>query len=446
MSERATLAASESPYLEDFRSRAGDGPGHLAELRRRGIEAFAARGFPGPREEAWRKLDLSPVTGRHHPPAAAAGTPDPALLERLESLGEGPRLVFVDGRLAPQLCRAGQDTRGVFLGALSQLGHGGETPQGLTQALGSVAGIEGHPFAALNSAFLEDAALVHLGRGAMPEAPLQMAFITSAAADGQLVCPRILVVAEASAAVRLAEVYLSTDQSSALVCPVTEVLAGQGSSVELQRFQEEGSGVRHLAVSHLELAQEASVTLNSVAVGAALGRLDAFAELRGTGADATLNGLALTAGRQVVDHHTWVRHRCEHGTSRQLFKGVLRGRSETFYDGLVHVAEGARKTDAQQQNRNLLLDRMALAHSNPRLEIHNDDVKCAHGSTVGELDDEALFYLRSRGIGPEDAQALLTYAFANEVLAGIRPERLQNHARELLLARLPGDATLREIR
>ena len=446
MSERAALAASESPYLEDFRGRAGGGPRYLETLRQRGIEAFAARGFPGPREEAWRKLDLSPVTARHHPPAPAAGTPDPDLVERLESLGEGPRLVFVDGRLAPALCHAGNDARGVFLGALSQLADGAEAPQGLLDNLGSVAGIDGHPFAALNSAFLEDAALVHLGRGALPEAPLQIVFITSDAADGHLVCPRVLVVAEASAAVRLAEVHLSAERSSALVCPVTEVLAGQGSSVELQRFQEEGSGVRHLGVSHLELAQEASATLNSVAVGAALGRLDAYADLRGTGADATLNGLALTAGRQVVDHHTWVRHRCEHGTSRQLFKGVLRGRSETFYDGLVHVAEGARKTDAQQQNRNLLLDRMALAHSNPRLEIHNDDVKCAHGSTVGELDDEALFYLRSRGIGPEDAQALLTYAFADEVLAGIRPERLQNHARELLLARLPGDATPRDTR
>ncbi|MDZ7810240.1 MAG: SufD family Fe-S cluster assembly protein [Arhodomonas sp.] len=185
--------------------------------------------------------------------------------------------------------------------------------------------------------------------------------------------------------------------------------------------------------------------MHAFAAGGRLARTDVYADIDGPGAEATLNGLYLTEGRQFCDFHTWMNHQQRARQQPAAVRGHPPGRSETVFDGLVKVAEGAQKTDAQQQNRNLLLDKLALAHSNPRLEIYADDVKCAHGSTVGELDDEALFYLRSRGIGPKDAESMLVLAYASEMLQPVRLTGVRDHVRGRLLDRLPGDETVRSV-
>ncbi|MGD8430755.1 MAG: Fe-S cluster assembly protein SufD, partial [Ectothiorhodospiraceae bacterium] len=415
----------------------------LAGLRRRGMEAFEAQGFPTRRAEAWRKTDLSSITAGHFPPMDAPGTVKPELVERLGALGEGHRLVFVDGHLDGALSDLGQLPAGVTVGVLSE--YGAKAPERLREVLGARVDIEGHPFAALNTALFRDGVFVHAARGAVLERPLIVVHITTGDADGHAVYPRVAVAAEETAELRVVEHFIGDDSANALVVPVTEVSAAQGAVVDYYRLQEEGEGTAHVAVAQLNLARDANLSAQCLSAGARLTRTDVYADLDGQGAEATLNGLYLTRGRQFADFHTWVNHRAEHGTSRQLFKGVLQGRSETVFDGLVKVFEGAQKTDAQQQNRNLVLDKLALAHSNPRLEIYNDDVKCAHGSTVGELDDDALFYLRSRGIGPQDAQGMLTFAFASETLRGIRLQGVHDHVRRLLFRRLPGDDTVREV-
>jgi Fe-S cluster assembly protein SufD len=435
------LAATSNPYRQEF-DAGRDAPAWAAELQSRGMQAFDARGFPGPRDEAWRRTNLRAVTGSHFARADATTVAD-AEASRIAALGEGVRVIFVNGVFDADLSDIRDLPSGLTVAPFSA--YAAEAPARLTRSLGARVDGSGHAFAALNTALFRDGLFVHAGRGVVVEQPVIVVHVTTADAHGRAVYPRLLVDAEHAAQLTVVEHYLGDEQAAALVAPVTEVLAGDGAVVDHYRIQEEGGATRHFGVLHMTAARDASVRGFCFSRGAIQARVDVTADLDDTGADIALNGLYLTSGRQFSDHHTWVNHRQPHGTSRQVFKGILQGRSETVFDGLVKVFEGAQKTDAQQQNRNLLLERMALAHSNPRLEIHADDVKCAHGSTVGELDEDALFYLRSRGVGAEDAQGLLTLAFASELLAEVRPQAVADYLRRRLLEALPGDDTLRDV-
>lgn len=434
------LRVEHSVYRQEFDAMQG-APEWQLPLRRHAMEAFEARGFPTRREEAWRRTNLAAVTADHFR-RADGGSVTAADLEQLRALGDGHRVVFVNGAFAPELSDLEALPSGL---TLTPLGAYESTPAARLEACyGQLADAAANPFVALNTALSRDGLFLHLGAGSRVERPVQVVHLTTADAGGQAVYPRLVASVESGAELTLVEHYLGGGEAPALVVPVTELAAEAGAIVDYYRVQEIAAGNRHIGVASISAGRDARVRAFTFARGGALTRLDLHADLRDTGADVTLNGLYLTAGREFCDHHTWVTHQQPHGTSRQLFKGVLQGRSETVFDGLVKVCEGAQKTDAQQQNRNLLLERMALAHSNPRLEIHADDVKCAHGSTVGQLDDDALFYLRSRGIGREDAEGLLTLAFASELISAVRPAGLADYLRRRLLDALPGDDTLRD--
>lgn len=439
------IAEQKSVYLQDFEAQSArrSEPHWLEQLHRHGIERFEALGFPGRKVEAWRKTDLTPVLREHFVPSSAPGRIESGLAEKAMALGQAHRLVFVDGWLDESLSDPGDLPEGLTLTPLSRYGE--RLPEAIRGSLGAYADTDSHPFAALNTAFFHDGVAVHIAPGSAIEQPIVVVHVLSAEADRCAIYPRVVVVAEEASQVALVEHFIGADEPFALNCPVTEVVARQGANIDYYKVQEEGAGSVHLGAVHVEVFRDATVHVHSLACGARLARTDLYANLAGPGADVALNGLYLTEGRQYCDHHTWVNHKAEHGTSRQMFKGVLQGRSESVFDGLVKVYEQAQKIDAQQQNRNLLLGKLALAHSNPRLEIHADDVKCTHGSTVGKLDDEALFYLNTRGIGHVDAQGILTFAFANEMLKPIRLEALHHYERQLLLARLPGDEMVREL-
>lgn len=435
------VSEAKSVYFRDF-AAASKGSPWLVDLHRRGIERFEASGFPTRRQEAWRKTDLTAVTNEHFVRPEGPGPVDSALSEQASALGDSHRVVLVDGYLDRRLSHVGELPAGVTVAPFSEYAQ--QAPKRLTDSLGALAEDDSHPFVALNTAFFDEGVFIHAAENAVLERPVVVVHITSAQTDRHGVYGRVLVAAETGAELNVAEHFLGDAAPLALECPVTEIDAGANAHIDYYRLQESGAATFHLGAVHASAARDASVSVQSFTAGARLSRVDIYADLEAPGADVNLNGLYVTQGRQFSDHHTWLRHNSEHGTSRQLFKGVLRGRSETVFDGLVRVAKGAQKTDAQQQNRNLLLDRMALAHSNPRLEIYADDVKCAHGSTVGELDEDAMFYLRSRGVGPADAQAMLTFAFASEMLEPIRLTAVREHIRQLLFRRLPGDDTVRE--
>lgn len=439
------IAEQKSIYLQDYEARSARRaePEWLARLHQHGIERFEAQGFPARTVEAWRKTDLTPVLREHFVPSSGPGQVGPDLIEKVAALGKAHRLVFVDGWLDSGLSDLGNLPNGLTVAPLSEYAE--RLPTAIQEALGAFMDAELHPFAALNTAFFRDGIVVHVARGTTVEQPIVVVHLLTPEADRRAVYPRAVIVAEEASQICLIEHFTGADEPFALNCPVAEIVARQGANVDYYKVQEEGTGSAHLGAIHAEVSRDATVHIHSFSCGARLARTDIYANLIGPGADVTLNGLYLTTDRQYCDHHTWVNHKAEHGTTRQLFKGVLQGRSETVFDGLVKVFERAQKIDAQQQNRNLLLGKLALAHSNPRLEIHADDVKCTHGSTVGKLDDEALFYLNTRGIGLDDAQGMLTFAFANEMLKPIRLDTLYQYERQLLFQRLPGAEMVREM-
>jgi Fe-S cluster assembly protein SufD len=426
----AAVLAPQDHYRQDFeRFRVGrkESAG-LAALRRTALERFLALGVPSSRWESWRFTDVSTLAKTRFSragdaPVDAARLPPP--------LGDtGQRLVFVNGRYSPGLSRVESLPKGVIVSSLEEALR--THPAVVEAYLGRLPGLEDHPFTALNTAFWEDGAFVCLPQGAMLEAPLQLVFFASG--EQTVNYPRTLIVAEEASQVTIVEDYRG--MGAYLSCPVTEIDAADGAVLEHYKVQEEDPRAWHLGGLRLRQGRDSQATLHLLSSSGLLVRTDVVARLDGEGANCTLNGLTLVAGGQLGDQHIRVEHTKPHGTSRQLFKGVLAGKSRTVFDGMIHVCKDAQKTDASQSNRNLLLSRRALANSNPRLEILTDDVKCSHGSTIGFLDPDALFYLRARGIGATQARALLVYAFANDIIERIRLMPLRERLEGLLAERL----------
>jgi len=301
---------------------------------------------------------------------------------------------------------------------------------------------DNHPFVALNTAFLSDGAFLYIPRGAVT-GPIQLLFLSSSeGGQATLSFPRNLFVADESSQTTIVETYAG--EGAYFTSPVTELFAGPGAVIDHYKVQRESLAAFHMATFQVQGERASVPSSHSISIGGALVRNDVNAVLDGEGIDCILNGLYFGDGRQVVDNHMRVEHAKPHCASHELYKGVLDGKSRAVFNGLIHVHKGAQKTDAKQSNRNLLLSRDAIANSNPQLEIYADDVKCTHGSTVGQLDEDAIFYLRSRGIGIEAARSLLTYAFASELVERIPVEPVRHALEEFLFARLPGGEVVRQ--
>ena len=281
--------------------------------------------------------------------------------------------------------------------------------------------------------------------GVIVPGPIHLLFLASETDEGQeatVSFPRNLIVAGETSQVTVVETYAGT--GAYFTCAVTELVAGPGAVVDHCKVQRESREAFHIATFQILAERDSAPSSHSISIGGGLVRNDINAVLNGEGVDCILNGLYLAEGRQHVDTHMRVEHAAAHCASHELYKGVLDGKARAVFDGLIYVHKGAQKTDAKQSNRNLLLSRDAIANSNPQLEIFADDVKCTHGSTVGQLDDDAIFYLRSRGIGEEAARSLLTYAFASDVVERIKVDPVRHDLEELLFARLPQGEVVRQ--
>ncbi|HYL05953.1 MAG TPA: Fe-S cluster assembly protein SufD [Thermoanaerobaculia bacterium] len=462
--------AAAAPYLADWegfrRELPAAEPAALAALRRAAIQRFAVLGFPTTRQEEWRFTNLAPLARASFQRAegAAAGAPRIAPADLAPwCFAAAARLVFVDGRFAPELSSvdgsgsaaappvAGRGTPRSSLppGALvSGLAAAlARAPQQLEPHLGRYAGFQDQPFVALNTAFLHDGAVVMLPRGAVLQLPIHLLYLSTGGSPDRpatISYPRNLIVAGEGSQVTVVETYAGIGGGAYWSCGVTELIAGPSAVVDHYKVQRESLDAYHLATLQVYGERSSVISSHSISLGGGLVRNDVNAMLDGEGIDCILNGLYLAEGRQVVDNHMRVEHAKPHCASHELYKGILDGKARSVFNGLIHVHHGAQKTDAKQSNRNLLLSADAIANSNPRLEIFADDVKCTHGSTVGQLDDDAVFYLRSRGIGLDAARSLLTYAFASDILARIKVEPVRHDLEELLFARLPQGEVVRQ--
>jgi Fe-S cluster assembly protein SufD len=441
---REQAAAGVDRYLaefERFRRRELNGePAGLQALRRAAIERFADLGFPTLRQEEWRLTNVAPIVqGTFHwpqgdPDAVASGLIAPHVFDA------AARLVFVDGRFAPRLSATAELPAGTIVASLAEILA--RSPGLVEPWLARSAKFDRHPFVALNTAFLRDGAFLYIPRGAVT-GPIQLLFLSSGDGDkATLSFPRNLFVADESSQTTIVETYAG--EGAYFTSPVTELFAGPGAVIDHYKVQRESLAAFHMATFQVQGERACVPSSHSISIGGALVRNDVNAVLDGEGIDCILNGLYFGDGRQVVDNHMRVEHAKPHCASHELYKGVLDGKSRAVFNGLIHVHKGAQKTDAKQSNRNLLLSRDAIANSNPQLEIYADDVKCTHGSTVGQLDEDAVFYLRSRGIGAEAARSLLTYAFASDIVERIKVGPVRRDLEEFLFARLPMGEVVRQ--
>jgi Fe-S cluster assembly protein SufD len=426
-------------YLRQFETLSGnggsEGPPWLPDVRRAAIDRFASVGFPSSRDEEWRFTPVAPIAQADFRPAAAARLNRAALEPFLFGHPEWPQLVFVNGKFAAELSVIPPLPEGVRLSNLAAaLGAEGEL---LERHLARHARPEATPFAALNTAFLRDGALVYVPPDTVLERPVHLLFVTSPDAGGTVAHPRNLIVVDRGAKASVVESYVSLAEGATYFTnAVTEVFSGESAWTEHTRIQRESERAYHVGLTHVDQARGSHYRSFTLAMGGAIARHNLHVRLNAPGIETLMYGLYLTRGDQVVDNHTAIYHDHPECNSWEVYKGVLDDRSRAVFNGKVFVKPEAQKTDAKQTNRNLLLSSGAKVDTKPQLEIFADDVKCTHGATVGFLDPVGLFYLRSRGIPPAVARKILTYAFAAEVVNEVALEPVRQELDRLVLERL----------
>jgi len=439
-SSAATLLAGFDSHLA-ARTRES---ARLQELRRDAAARFERLGFPTTHEEEYRFTNVAPIEKAACRPVVTPGTPALETVDRLTYDG-CDRVVICDGVFVPTLSRLGALPEGVVVSGLAEALAA--RPELVERYLHRAEALEDGPFAALNTALFADGLFAFVPRGVTLERPLHALVLSSAnAVDGAppVSFPRLLLVVEENAEAKIVETYAGLGEGTYWMCGVSELWAGDSARFEHYKVQRETFAGFHTSTQTVRTGRRSVFASHAFSLGAAICRHDVNASLEGEGGDAILNGLYMLSGTQLSDTHMQVEHRQPHCNSHELYKGVLEGKSRGVFNGKIHVHPGAQKTDAKQTNRNLLLSKDALANSHPQLEIYADDVKCTHGSTVGQLDDDAVFYLRSRGIGYEAAKSLLTYAFASDVVERIRIDAVRHDMEAFLFSWLPMGDVVRD--
>jgi Fe-S cluster assembly protein SufD len=415
-------------------------PARLTALRRKAAEVFAELGFPTPQHEDWRFTNVAPLARTAFTLNDGATAPAAAL--QPYAYRESSQVVLVNGRFAPELARLEGLPDGVVVCGLAEAVA--SRPALVEPHLGQLAFADDRPFVALNTALWRDGVLVWVPRGVIVERPLNLVLAARPGSEPMAFFPRLLVVAEESSQLTVFEQHVSLGEGVHFTCPVLEIRVGPNATVDHYKLQRESVSAFHMSALHVEQARDSTFSSHCLSWGGGLVRNDVHAILAGPGSHSTLNGLYMVEGRQLVDNHMRIEHAAPHCASRELYKGILEGHSRAVFTGRIYVHPGAQKTDGVQTNRNLLLSKDALCNSQPQLEIFADDVKCTHGSTVGELDETAVFYLRSRGIGEEAARSLLTYAFASDIVQRIRVAPVRRDLEEFLFRRLPRGEVVRQ--
>lgn len=460
------VAEELDSYRLDFerleREDAERRPRWISRIHTAAFNRFVELGFPTTRLEEWKYTNVAPIA---RIPFERAGQSRGTLsVESIEPFTlravTCAQLVFVNGHYSPALSCIEKLPEGVVVSSLADVLTGDSAL--VEPYLAQYAGYQNQALVALNTAFMEDGAFVSIPQGTIMEAPIHLLFVSSAPIESPVPArlkrgadngsgsatvsyPRNLLVVGSHSQVRIVESYVGARNDLYWTNAVTEIVGGENAAIDYYKVQRESGRAFHAATVHAQLGSGSTFSSCAIDLGGALVRNDLDVALDGEGAECSLNGLYMVTGRQHVDNHTRIDHIRPHCSSRQLYKGILDGQSRGVFNGKVVVHKAAQKTDARQVNKNLLLSEDAMIDSKPQLEIFNNDVKCTHGTTIGQHNQDAIFYLRSRGIDPAAARSLLTYAFASELLGRIAIEPVRARLEALLLTRL-GNGSMSEER
>jgi Fe-S cluster assembly protein SufD len=362
----------------------------------------------------------------------------------LPATGPVHQVVLVNGQFLPRFSKPAGLPEGVFVGSLAAaLAARGKV---VRPHLAQYASCDDTPFVALNTAFLGDGIFVYVPRGTVLHQPLHLVHVASGDGEPLVAHPRTLIVCESNTQATIVQSYLAASDGVYFTNAVSEFVLGENAYVDHCKLQRESKQAFHFETLQIQLGRGSNIASQSLTLGGALVRNNINAVLGGEGCECTLNGLYVAGGQQIVDNHTRIDHAKPHGASHELYKGILDGKSRGVFNGKIFVHQDAQKTDAKQTNKTLLLSEDATINTMPQLEIFADDVKCTHGATIGQLAGDAIFYLRTRGLGAEQARSLLTFAFANDILRHIKVEPLRRELEDFFLAsqQLPAEARLEE--
>lgn len=427
------MSAAER-FLQRLSARRADDPSWVAARRQAGAARFQALGFPTRRDEDWKYTDVRRIAEGDFALAADAEF-DAATFDAMRLEIDAYRLVFVDGRFSSTLSDLDALPAGVAVEPLSQaLAANHEAVGG---ALGRLAGVDFSPFTALNIAFADEGAIVRLAAGTVVDKPIYLLMLSRASAQPVMSHPRVLIEAGARAEATIIEHYAGEAEAANFTNVVTEILLDRGAIIDHYKLQEAALTDLHVASIHIDQGRDSHFHSYNLNLGGALVRTDLVTDLNAEGAEANYNGLFFVQGRQHVDSHTLVNHNAPRTYSNENYKGVLDDRSHGVFNGKVVVKKDSQQILAYQNNANLLLSDRAEIDTKPELVIYADDVKCSHGATTGQLDEEAVYALRSRGIDEAMARALLTLAFAGEVMDKMRLNVIVERVERAVAGRLP---------
>ncbi|NYT61155.1 Fe-S cluster assembly protein SufD [Alcaligenaceae bacterium] len=428
-------------WVAEFSAReqglAGANVPWLAAMRKRAIERFADEGWPTTKQESWRHTSLAMLEQQSFLPAADASAA--ALAQEVRQGEPGHWLVFTDGKFNADLSDIGALPAGAKVRALSQALV--DSPDQVEDGFGTE--LQGSSIAALNLALVSDGAFVSLERGVVLDLPVHLVFI--AVSDQAASFPRNLIHAESGAQAKIIEHYVGQGSSITLTNTVTRANLAPDAHVTHVKLQQETDQAFHFGVLDVKQGKGSVFNSHSMSFGARLARHDITTAFTGQNCETLLNGLYYVDGRRHVDHHTVIGHEQPKGVSREYYRGILADTARGVFGGRILVSPGADGTDAIQRSDSLLLSRMAKADSRPELEIYADDVKCAHGATVGQLDETALFYLRTRGMDEAHARNIMTYAFAAQALERIDIPSVRERVTQAIRGLLPGGVGMGEL-
>jgi Fe-S cluster assembly protein SufD len=429
-----TRVVEETIYSKFFRESLSNSnqPEWLKNLRSEAFEYFTENGFPTPQNEEWKYTNIAPIGRENFETAADANFTGEQIAPFVFDESQASVLIFTNGRFDKNLSKL-DALNGAEILSFAEAATDVRFAEIFRAKLASLVEFDKNGFTALNTAFIGEGAFLFIPKNAKIEAPIQILFLTE---EGKVAFPRVLIVAEAFAEATIIETYVRLAETKYLTDAVIEISLADETKLNHYRVQRESHEAFSVGTMGAEIHRGSIFDSTNITLGARLSRHDINVKFNAEGGEAFVDGLYMVGGEQHADTHSIIDHRLPNCTSHQTYKGIVDGKARAVFNGKVFVRENASGTDAQQSNKNLLLSNDARVDTKPQLEIFNDDVKCAHGATVGQLEEEELFYLLSRGLNDALARNLLTYGFAEEIVNKIEIQSIKKQLDEAVLTRL----------